>query len=186
MQNKIDRPMSEKLNPKDKVLLMRDEGDGNNLKVVKGIDKKGKIDALDPIKAKETDFLVIDKHADPLENFFKNFLNQTKNPSHTGFYAISVDMLDKVLTLSDKDLEKYRVNPNDFIEQKNEKQESKKEEVEPTKIEKDMKTEKEVKAEPTKEVTEEQKTEFKAMDINRIPDSEYQVWYQTREYYWRT
>jgi hypothetical protein len=40
--------MDEKLNPKDKVLLMRDEGEGNKLKVVKGIDKKGKIDAIDP------------------------------------------------------------------------------------------------------------------------------------------
>jgi hypothetical protein len=32
--------MDEKLNPKDKVLLMRDEREGNKLKVVKGIDKK--------------------------------------------------------------------------------------------------------------------------------------------------
>ena len=53
--------MDEKLNPKDKVLLMRDEEEGNKLKVVKGIDKKGKIDAIDPMKAKETDFLKIDK-----------------------------------------------------------------------------------------------------------------------------
>ena len=34
--------MDEKLKPKDKVLLMRDEGEGNKLKIVKGIDKKGK------------------------------------------------------------------------------------------------------------------------------------------------
>ena len=37
--------MDEKLNPKDKVLLMRDEGKDNKLKVVRGIDKKGKTDA---------------------------------------------------------------------------------------------------------------------------------------------
>ena len=34
--------MDEKLNPKDRVLLMREEGEGNKLQVVKGIDKKGK------------------------------------------------------------------------------------------------------------------------------------------------
>ncbi len=44
--------MDEKLNPKDNILLMRDEGEGNKLKVVKGIDKKGKIDAINPMKAK--------------------------------------------------------------------------------------------------------------------------------------
>ena len=71
--------MDEKLKQKDKVLLMRDEGEGegegegNKLKVVKGIDKKGKID---PMKAKQSDFLHIDKLADSIENFFKNFFNQ--------------------------------------------------------------------------------------------------------------
>lgn len=69
------------------------------------------------MKAKQTDFIKIDKHADPLENFFKNFFNQAKNPSHTGFYAVTVDMLDKVLKLSDEDLEKYRINPKDYMNQ---------------------------------------------------------------------
>ena len=134
--------MDEKLNPKDKVLLMRDEGEGNKLKVVKGIDKKGKIDAIDPLKAKQTDFIKIDKHADPLENFFKNFFNQAKNPSHTGFYAVTVDMLDKVLSLSDKELEKFRVDPREYLNKEQEqstmetKQESAKEVVTEKKDEK--------------------------------------------------
>ena len=159
--------MDEKLNPKDKVLLMRDEGEGNKLKVVKGIDKKGKIDAIDPLKAKQTDFIKIDKHADPLENFFKNFFNQAKNPSHTGFYAVTVDMLDKVLSLSDKELEKFRVDPREYLNKEQEqstmetKQESAKEVVTEKKDEK-------------METTSEQKTEFKQFDTNRIPESEYQ------------
>jgi hypothetical protein len=66
--------MDEKLNPKDKVLLMRDEGEGNKLKVVKGIDKKGKIDAIDPMKAKQNDFLIIDKHAGPYRKLFQKLL----------------------------------------------------------------------------------------------------------------
>jgi hypothetical protein len=127
--------MDEKLNPKDKVLLMRDEGEGNKLKVVRGIDKKGKIDAIDPMKAKQTDFIKIDKHADPLENFFKNFFNQAKNPSHTGFYAVTVDMLDKVLKLSEKDLEKCRINPKDYLnnEQEQSTKKTEKETVTPKK-----------------------------------------------------
>lgn len=160
--------MDKKLNPKDKVLLMRDEGEGNKLKVVKGIDKKGKIDAIDPLKANQNDFLIIDKHADPLENFFKNFMNQAKNPSHTGFFAVTVDMLDKVLTLSDKELEKYRVNPNDFLNQEQDKSKSETKEKEVT-------NEKTDEMKPTTEQkADEQKNEFKQFDTSRIPESEYQ------------
>ncbi|MDU1892788.1 MAG: DUF3945 domain-containing protein [Dysgonomonas sp.] len=155
--------MDEKLNPKDKVLLMRDEGEGNKLKVVKGIDKKGNIDAIDPMKAKQTDFIKIDKHADPIENFFKNFFNQAKNPSHTGFYAVTVDMLDKVLSLSDKELEKFRIDPRDYLNK--EQEQSTKE------TQKEVVTEKK---EEKMDATTEQKTEFKQFDTNRIPESEYQ------------
>jgi hypothetical protein len=156
--------MDEKLNPKDKVLLMRDEGEGNKLKVVKGIDKKGKIDAIDPMKAKQNDFLVIDKHADPIENFFKNFFNQAKNPSHTGFYAVTVDMLSKIVQMKEEDLEKYRINPQDYMN-KEQTESSKKAETETKEV-----TEKK----ENMETTAEQKTEFKQFDTNRIPESEYQ------------
>ena len=158
--------MDEKLNPKDKVLLMRDEGEGNKLKVVKGIDKKGKIDAIDPMKAKQNDFLVIDKHADPIENFFKNFLNQAKNPSHTGFFAVTVDMLDKILTIDEKELEKYRINPNDYLNKQQDQstKENQKQSV----------TEEKSEAMETKNQKNEQQTEFKQFDTNLIPESEYQ------------
>lgn len=154
--------MDEKLNPKDKVLLMRDEGEGNKLKVVKGIDKKGKIDAIDPMKAKQSDFIKIDKHADPIENFFKNFFNQAKNPSHTGFYAVTVDMLDKIVHIKEEDLQKYRINPKDYMN--NQKQSTKE-------SEKQVQTEKK---EEKMDTTTEQKTEFKQFDTSRIPESEYQ------------
>jgi len=156
--------MSKELNPKEKVLLMRDEGEGNKLKIVKGVNKRGKIDAVDPIKANPNDFLLIDRHADPIENFFKNFMNQAKNPSHTGFYAVSVEMLNKVLTLGEKELEKYRINPNDFWA-KQQKQadtaEKTDEQVITDKKENNMATKK-------------QNTEFKQLDVSKIPDSEYQ------------
>jgi len=157
--------MDEKLNPKDKVLLMRDEGEGNKLKVVKGIDKKGKIDAIDPMKAKQNDFLVIDKHADPIENFFKNFISQAKNPSHTGFFAVTVDMLDKILTIDEKELEKYRVNPNDYLnKQQAQSAKETQKQTAPEKKQENMET---------KNQKNEQQTEFKQFDTSRIPESEY-------------
>ncbi|WP_373789782.1 MULTISPECIES: DUF3945 domain-containing protein [Bacteroidales] len=166
--------MDEKLNPKDRVLLMRNEGEGNRLQVVKGIDKKGKIDAIDPMKAKPGDFLIIDKHADPIENFFKNFFNQAKNPSHTGFYAVTADMLDKVLTLSEKELEKFRINPKNFLNQTQGESQSatKQKEIINSQAE-EMK--------PNEPKTDEPKTDFRQFDTNRIPDSEYQKYGITPE-----
>lgn len=159
--------MDEKLNPKDRVLLMREEGEGNKLQVVKGIDKKGKIDAIDPLKAKPNDFLIIDRHADPIENFFRNFFNQFKNPSHIGFYAVTVEMLDKVLTLSEKELEKFRINPKNFLNQTQGESQSapKQNEIINPQTE-EMK--------PHAPKTDEPKTDFRQFDTNRIPESEYQ------------
>ncbi|SFL08298.1 Protein of unknown function [Porphyromonadaceae bacterium KH3CP3RA] len=165
--------MAETLNPKDKVLLMREEGEGSNLKVVQGISNKGKIKAIDPLKAKQTDFLIIDKHADPIENFFKNFVNQAKNPSHTGFFAISVELLDKVIKMSDAELENYRVNPKDFL--KEGKEESTKESQNQTQTQTTTSTEeKSAELEPKTEAPDETRREFTQFDTTRIPESEYQ------------
>lgn len=165
--------MAETLNPKDKILLMREEGEGSNLKVVQGISSKGKIKAIDPIKAKQTDFLIIDKHADPIENFFKNFVNQAKNPSHTGFFAISVELLDKVIKMSDAELENYRVNPKDFL--KEGKEESTKETQNQTQSQTTTSTEeKSAELEPKTEAPGETRREFTQFDTTRIPESEYQ------------
>jgi len=159
--------MDKKLNPKDKVLLIRDEGEGNKLKVVRGIDKKGKVDAIDPMKAKQNDFLIIDKHADPIENFFKNFINQAKNPSHTGFFAVTLEMLDKIIKIdiSEEELNKYRINPKDYLE-KELKEFSKKAETETKEVKEEKKE--------SMETTTQQKTEFKQFDTSRIPNSEYE------------
>ena len=42
--------MNKELNPKEKVLLMHKEGKGNKLKLVKDINKRGKIVALPLLK----------------------------------------------------------------------------------------------------------------------------------------
>lgn len=157
--------MDEKLNPKDKVLLMREEGEGSKLKVVQGTYKNGKIKAIDPLKAKQSDFLIIDRHADPIENFFRNFINQAKNPSHTGFFAVSVELLDKVIKMSDAELEKHRINPKDFLKAEKKEQKVSSNENQQEKTSTKMKTKDKTSAEPT--------TEFKQFDTNRIPESEY-------------
>lgn len=73
-------------------------------------------------------------------------------------------MLDKILTIGEKLLEKHRVNPNDFLNKQQEKSEWKENEV--TNKKTDI-------MEPTTKIADEQKSEFKQFDTNRIPESEY-------------
>lgn len=157
--------MSEKLNPEEKVLLSKDVG--VKPKVVKGLGKKGNIDSVDIEKAKSSDFLVIDRHTNMLENFFKNFIKQSRNPSHTGFYVIATKMLDKAVKMSDQELEQYRVSPKEYIErQQNKKEDNNKQQVQnkPDKSKSKMKQDQENKV---------SKQEFTKMDTSKISDSEY-------------
>ncbi len=123
--------MNEKIKSDDKkVLLVTNEKDGN-LKAVAGLDKEGKIKTVNPIKENEGSFLKIDKNSNVLENFFKNFMLQVKNPKHTGFYALSMDkleqgvqFLEKLIRIdpNDKSLASYKVAPQEVLNQQSQKQ----------------------------------------------------------------
>jgi len=97
---------------------MKDAEDGK-LKAVKGVDENGKLQTVDPQQAQQGDFIKIDKNADLLENFFKNFFNQAKNPSHTGFLGMAANVLDSLIhfDIKEEELAKYRINPKDHMQQ---------------------------------------------------------------------
>lgn len=113
--------MAEKLNSKDRqVLLVTDAADPKALKVVAGMDKNGKPKTVNP-GSDLADFLNIDKNGNALENFFKKFIEQSKNPTHTGFFVMSVETLDKLIKiqpLDEKALEPYRVDPKRFLDER--------------------------------------------------------------------
>lgn len=114
--------MDEKLSGSQKqVLLMTDAATPQALKAVTGLDKNGKLKTVNPDMANMADFLAIDKNGNVLENFFKKFLEQNKNPAHTGFFLITQDVLDKIIEMqpiSTKTLDPYRIDPQQFIEQR--------------------------------------------------------------------
>jgi hypothetical protein len=97
------------VNPKDfavkqvvedpKVLLT--QGDDGKLKAI-AEGKDGKLKTVDPVKENADSFLKIDTRGNALENFFKKFSEQFKNPSHTGIYAVSVQAVDKMAAFMDK------------------------------------------------------------------------------------
>ena len=46
---------------------------------------------------RDRSFLQFDRHGDVLDNFFKNFFRQCKEPSRFGFYRVAADQADKLL-----------------------------------------------------------------------------------------
>ncbi|WP_418895142.1 DUF4099 domain-containing protein [Limibacterium fermenti] len=101
-----------------KVLLT--QGEDGKLKAIAGEGKDGKLKTVDPTKENAGDFLKIDTRGNALENFFKKFSEQLKNPFHTGIYAVSANAVDKIAAFfdkiikidpADKVLDPYRVTP---------------------------------------------------------------------------
>ena len=87
--------MAKKKDEKD-VLVVRDEKTGE-ISVVAGLNADGSPKRI-PAKAENAQsFLQFDRHGDVLDNFFKNFFRQCKEPSRFGFYRVAADQADKLL-----------------------------------------------------------------------------------------
>ena len=87
--------MEQKKQEKD-VLIVRDEKTGE-IGVVAGLDKNGNPKRI-PAKAENAkDFLVFDRGGDVLDNFFKNFVRQCKEPNRFGFYRIAADKAEHLI-----------------------------------------------------------------------------------------
>mgnify|MGYP002585144576 CR=1 FL=1 len=87
--------MEKKKKEKD-VLIVRDEKTGE-ISVVAGLNADGSPKRT-PAKAENAkDFLQFDKNGDVIDNFFKNFFRQCKEPHRFGFYRVAADQADKLL-----------------------------------------------------------------------------------------
>ena len=93
--------MAKKKDEKD-VLVVRDEKTGE-ISVVAGLNADGSPKRI-PAKAENAQsFLQFDRHGDVLDNFFRNFFRQCREPSRFGFYRVAADQADKLL---EKELDK--------------------------------------------------------------------------------
>ena len=87
--------MAKKKDEKD-VLIVRDEKTGE-ISVVAGLNADG-TPKRTPAKAENArSFLQFDRHGDVLDNFFRNFFRQCKEPSRFGFYRMAAEQADKLL-----------------------------------------------------------------------------------------
>ncbi len=87
--------MAKKTNEKD-ILLVRDEKTGE-LGVVGELHGDGSPRTVPAKPEHSKDFMTFDRHGDVIDNFFKNFFRQYKDPSRFGFYRIAADQAEKLL-----------------------------------------------------------------------------------------
>ncbi|GEC73816.1 Protein of unknown function [Flavobacterium flevense] len=85
-EQSIDAPKAE--DQFSDILLVFDKKK-KKIEVVKGIDKNGELKTMPANKKNESQFIRVDKHGDLFSNFFSNFLNQLKNPTHFIFFRVS-------------------------------------------------------------------------------------------------
>ena len=110
--------MAKKSDEKD-VLIVRDEKTGE-ISVVAGLNADGSPKRTPARLDNAKDFLLFDKHGDMLDNFFKNFFRQCKEPSRFGFYRIAADQVDSLLGVM-KDLLQHPYQNKDILAPKNRK-----------------------------------------------------------------
>ncbi len=108
--------MSENVN--DQEILLVTEKDSNELKAVTGINEDGTPKTVKPIKENENAFLKVDKNADVLENFFKNFHSQCKNPTHFNFFKLPIENLESMVPVLKEMLQNPETPSNkEFIDE---------------------------------------------------------------------
>lgn len=80
---------------------------------VTDIDKDGNIRTTDPTKRNIAGLFSVNTNDPALEAFFKKFMEQAENPSHTGIFIMTEEALKKLIKMDFKpeELEKYRVDP---------------------------------------------------------------------------
>ena len=78
------------------VLVVRDEKTGE-ISVVAGLSRDGTPKRVSAKAENTPDFLRFDRNSDLMDNFFRNFFRQCKEPSRFGFYRIAADQVENLL-----------------------------------------------------------------------------------------
>ena len=82
--------MEQKKKRQEDVLVVRDEKTGE-ISVVAGLDARGYPKRAQAKAEHSQEFLRFDRHGDAIDNFFRNFYRQCKEPTRFGFYRVAAD-----------------------------------------------------------------------------------------------
>src|SRR5690554_1272574 len=129
-QEEIEQAVQEAPEQLSDVLLVLDK-EKMKIQAVKGIDKDGNLETVDPSEKNKSDFLRVDKHGDFVTNFFSNFWRQLKNPTPFAFFKVDADevaekakefqkQVDNPTPEGEKEMKKHEVKNEQKEEQKEE------------------------------------------------------------------
>ena len=92
-------------------MLLRQVKDGK-VKAVKNIDTKGNPTTVDPTEGNIADLLNVNTQDSFLEAFFKKFLEQVSDPTYTGIFVVSENILSKLIKIDfeDEEMNKHRID----------------------------------------------------------------------------
>ena len=105
--------MEQKKKKQEDVLVVRDEKTGE-ISVVAGLDARGYPKRAQAKAEHSQEFLRFNRHGDAIDNFFKNFYRQCKEPTRFGFYRVAADTVEALLPVI-KDLLKDPVANADLL-----------------------------------------------------------------------
>lgn len=88
--------MEQKKKKEEDVLVVRDEKTGE-ISVVAGLDARGYPKRAQAKAEHSQEFLRFDRHGDVIDNFFRNFYRQCKEPTRFGFYRVAADTVEALL-----------------------------------------------------------------------------------------
>ena len=80
------------------ILLVFDK-EKKTINAVKGIDENGELQTVPPKQEHNNDFLKVDKQGNALENFFKNFFNQLKDPTRFSFFKVAPEDTERTVKM---------------------------------------------------------------------------------------
>jgi hypothetical protein len=127
--------MSKKVSDETLLVIEEKEQGKQSVKAVTGeFNKNGNPKTVLPKVQNNPDFLKIDRHSNPLENFFSNFMRQCKEPTKFSFFKVPTEGVEKIASaISDivrngnvsgkKMLDEYRVKPEDYTKKQTREQE---------------------------------------------------------------
>ena len=138
--------MEQKKKRQEDVLVVRDEKTGE-ISVVAGLDARGYPKRAQAKAEHSQEFLRFDRHGDAIDNFFRNFYRQCKEPTRFGFYRVAADTVEALLPvikdlLKDPDanaelLAPHKVDTSAYrpVEEQQATEEAKRENTEETNVE---------------------------------------------------
>ncbi len=110
--------MDEKQTNDAKQVMLVQQADDGRIRAVAGMDSVGNLHTVEPTRQNVSNLLNVNTQDAALETFFKKFMQEAENPSHTGIFIMTQSAFDRLFQIDfdPQTLEQYRVNPAERLQ----------------------------------------------------------------------